>query len=366
MKRMSLVLLWCVPAFGGFSWSTQLTYDHTKVGAGIENESNFPAVIFGSDASLKTTANGGKVISSSGADILAFSDSACSSQIPSELEFYDGANGILDLHVKLSLLSSIGDGSIYLCVGNAAPPARMSGVWDSYFQQVLHVSSGTTLNLSDSSGNGYAASGVSSPGATAGKIDGGVSFNGSGQYLTTTANIINNNTDLFTVSAWAYPNGTSGSRNIFASGALGGGFSIQLRQDNSDWNSYIYNGGLPNASYAGGVIPNTWSYVVTTWDGSNLTLYVNGLLRASTPATSRARAGTLSGWGNDVLDGFQYWLGSLDEMRVSNVARSAGWISTEYQNGNAPGNIGSPGFWTWGSWRAPGGTNTSAGIPIVM
>jgi len=366
MKLVSIFLLFCLPAFGGFSWSTHLTYDHTKVGAGAENESNFPALVFGSDTSLKTAANGGKVNSPAGADILAFSDAACSSQIPSELEFYDGTNGIVDLHVKISTLSFTSDAGIYLCVGNVAPPSRISGVWDAHFQQVLHVSNGTILNLSDSSGNGYAASSVSNPGAAAGKIDGGMSLNGSDQYIATTANIINNNTDPFTVSAWVYPNGTSGVRNVFASGAAGGGFSIQLRQDGADWNAYAYNGGAPNATYAGGVAANTWSHMVTTWDGNVLALYVNGSLRGSTALTSRARAGAVSSWGSDALDGGQYWLGSLDEMRVSNSARSAGWISTEYQNENAPGNIGAPGFWSWGSWQVSGNAMITAGIPIVM
>ena len=39
--------------------------------------------------------------------------------------------------------------------------------------------------------------------------------------------------------------------------------------------------------------------------------------------------------------------GILDEIRVSGSERSADWIKAEYNNQNAPSNIGSPGFWTW-------------------
>jgi hypothetical protein len=39
----------------------------------------------------------------------------------------------------------------------------------------------------------------------------------------------------------------------------------------------------------------------------------------------------------------------LDEVRVSNIARSAGWISTEYRNQSNPGNLGAPGFYAVGA-----------------
>ena len=34
---------------------------------------------------------------------------------------------------------------------------------------------------------------------------------------------------------------------------------------------------------------------------------------------------------------------------MSSVARGADWIKAEYNNEKAPGNIGAPGFWTWGT-----------------
>jgi hypothetical protein len=40
--------------------------------------------------------------------------------------------------------------------------------------------------------------------------------------------------------------------------------------------------------------------------------------------------------------------GLLDEVHESNsTIRSASWYLAEYNNQNAPGNVGSPGFWTW-------------------
>jgi hypothetical protein len=40
---------------------------------------------------------------------------------------------------------------------------------------------------------------------------------------------------------------------------------------------------------------------------------------------------------------------TLDEVRVSNTVRSAGWILTEYRNQSNPGNLGVPGFYAVGA-----------------
>ena len=37
-----------------------------------------------------------------------------------------------------------------------------------------------------------------------------------------------------------------------------------------------------------------------------------------------------------MTDGTGYFNGAIDEVRLSNVARSAAWISTEYNNQYAP------------------------------
>jgi hypothetical protein len=63
---------------------------------------------------------------------------------------------------------------------------------------------------------------------------------------------------------------------------------------------------------------------------------------------------SLAGWGGAYIANFSDnlgvnydWPGGIDDLRVSNSNRSADWIKAEYNNQSAPGNIGSPGFWTW-------------------
>jgi trimeric autotransporter adhesin len=47
-------------------------------------------------------------------------------------------------------------------------------------------------------------------------------------------------------------------------------------------------------------------------------------------------AGNVNYFGTDGGGG-DYLNGILDEVRISKIARSAGWITTEYRNQNAPG-----------------------------
>ena len=351
------------PSFAAFSWKVQLTYDHTKVGGGTENESSFPALISISDSSIKTTANGGKVSSSTGADLLAFSDSGCSTQLPSELEFYDGTGGAAILWVEVSTLSYTSNGSIYVCTGNASPPARMPNPWDANFSGVWHLPNGSTLTANDSTTNANDGT-VTGATAGAGKIDGAGSFNGTSNYIAFT-NTISPSSVSF--GAWLYWEDSTGHAfPLFLGNSSGYGFFISGGADNCGYGNVIdvlVPGSTCDAANSSYVLPtNAWTYVVATFNGSTWALYANGSLQSSQGG----------GHGNpDIPGGIDYYgLGSgsfhglVDEARVSSVARSAGWISTEYQNQNAPGNIGSAGFWTFGSWApvAPG----SRGFQIVM
>jgi hypothetical protein len=79
-------------------------------------------------------------------------------------------------------------------------------------------------------------------------------------------------------------------------------------------------------------------------DSAGMRIYINGVEDASnnTPSTLSSTSaaftlGALSDFG-DLYDGV------LDEVRISNVARSADWILTEYNNQSDPGS-----FYTIGS-----------------
>ena len=83
---------------------------------------------------------------------------------------------------------------------------------------------------------------------------------------------------------------------------------------------------------------NTWSHLASTYDGTTLRLYVNGVQVASRAQTGAiaTSSGTLT-IGGDALYG-QHFSGRIDEVRIYNSALSASEIQTDM---NTP--IGTPG-----------------------
>ncbi len=73
-----------------------------------------------------------------------------------------------------------------------------------------------------------------------------------------------------------------------------------------------------------------WHYVVMTYDGSQIKLYVDGALQDNTSYSGSINT------NNDNLVLGEAFTGTLDELRVSNTDRSAAWINTSFYNTNSP------------------------------
>ena len=111
------------------------------------------------------------------------------------------------------------------------------------------------------------------------------------------------------------------------------------------------------ANWIGSTVLSTgnWYHIVVTYDGSSTAnkpqIYINGV--ADTIATMSAPSGTVSNDGTTPLMLANYNTGNIgttglyDEFRYSNIARSAGWVATEYKNESAPSS-----FYTLGSTLA--------------
>ena len=74
-----------------FSYSRAIRIDHTKVSN--TDQTNFPVLISGTYSFLATVANGGKVQSASGFDILFASDCFGTIKLDHEIESYNPAPG---------------------------------------------------------------------------------------------------------------------------------------------------------------------------------------------------------------------------------------------------------------------------------
>jgi hypothetical protein len=323
-------------------------------------QTDFPMLISGTYSYLATVANGGKVqaacnqttiVISVGCDLIFTSDAAGSTLLSWEFETYNATTGAVNIWVKVP---SIANGTvIYMFYGKAGVAAFLGGVngtWNSAYKSVWHLPDGSSLAAGESTSNANTGT-VSLAVAGAGKIDGAASFSGTAADKVTAASTTANTfTGDFTVSLWvnwtssalAYQN-FAGSNNTFTSNASflrvwGTGEANAALRSKIGIGNPTHDGSsavVSNASLGSGA----WTYVVAARTSNVITLYINGAVDKVGAADSStydfSQGGTCI--GNSPWDGVNgYFKGLLDEVRLSNSARSADWIAAEYNNQFAP------------------------------
>jgi parallel beta-helix repeat protein len=310
----------------------EIVINHNNV---VGNLTNFSVLIDITDNGLRSHAQG------NGHDIV-FTDNS-GSKLNHQTEVYDNTNGHLVAWVGVPSLSSMNDTILFMYYGNPACSDQENsiGVWDSNYVMVQHLNQTSGILYDSTSYNNNGTPSNVTLGVN-GKIDGADNFNGVNGYVD-----FGNATSLkpvsqITVEAWA------------KFGSLVSG--IDAPRFISDWHQSITSdrwifSEYPTNSFGWYVTnynesnvasvtfsPNlsTWYHLVGVYDGSAVKLYVNGSLVGSSPLS-----GNMNGGGSSIRIGEEaeaggYFNGIMDEVRISNVARSAAWISTEYNNENNP------------------------------
>ncbi len=297
-------------------------------------QTDFPVLISVTDARFKSVANGGHVKNSSGFDIRPYADSTLLTAIIGyELERYNGSTGEVIMWVKRS---SVSDGLItYLAYGDASITTDGSSTttWSNNFISVYHLKDGTTLSVADSLGtNNGINHGVT---AVTGQVDGGGGFASvSNQYIDIGNTI---NPAAITFSAWVKATSFPFDYNPPISRFNSTNIRAELFAKSNGKLAIFFGNGSTILGYDGTgshtLSTSTWYYLVAAYDSSaGTTAYVN----ASSDRT-QAASGTLSTTPAVSIIGRQagnnrYWDGVLDECRIASVARSADWVTTEYNN----------------------------------
>jgi hypothetical protein len=299
-----------------------------------------------------------------GGDIL-FTAGDGVTKLDHEIESYNEITGKLVAWVEVPSLSGSADTGLYIYYGNTTLAAgdnqwNVNGTWDEdgseNFKAVWHLdeSSGTQIGDSTSYGNTGTKLSATEPNPAAGQLAGAQYFDGSNDIIT-----INNSSGVghvldftggpFTLSAWFNPQAIN--RHIvgkragvpdqyqFGVGAADPPNVFFGDTDEQGW-------GSTGLRYDG----TTWYYGTVVVDASgNPELYVNG---AQETWNGDARPFTFTHQDVDVTIGMHTaapFHGSIDEVRISGVARSAEWIQTEYNNQKAPA-----AFYTVGIEETPG------------
>src|SRR2546422_8439890 len=124
-------------------------------------------------------------------------------------------------------------------------------------------------------------------------INGAFSFDGVNDRIDIGDSATLDLTGGFTLEAWVYPTATSGWRTVILKEQNNGlTYGLYARENTARPSGWVNTGGV-DQSVAGttALTLNTWTHLVTTFDGSALRLYVNGIL-VQTSAASGAAAGS--------------------------------------------------------------------------
>lgn len=298
-------------------------------------QTDFPVLVSQTDARFKTVGNGGHVQNSSGFDIRPYSDSGLTTAITGyALERYNATTGEVVMFIKVGSLSS-STTPIYLAYGNASLTTDGSSTttFSNNYLGVYPLQDGTTLIVGSSTGsNNGTNSGAT---ATSGMIDGGAAFFSASIALGTAMN-----PSAVTYAAWVNP-------TSFPAAYV----SVISRNDGSFNCSLLVKSTGKMACYVSAnaqvffdpgshtLSTGTWYHLVMTYDSSaGLIGYVNGASDGTAAANGTANTNAISTFiGSDPSTGGRGWNGKIDQVTISSVARSANWITTEYNNQSAPG-----------------------------
>jgi hypothetical protein len=297
---------------------------------------------------------------SNGNDIL-FTSSNGVTKLSHEIEKFTSSTGALVAWVKVSSLLSSVDTDLYMYYGNPTCGSQQDAVnvWDTNFKGVWHLKedpSGAAPQMKDSTkaNNGTSGGTMTSGDQLACKINGGLDFDGSDDNINCgDINAVNEATAL-TVSAWVKCLDLTRDGMILAKDTFAANSELLFWRDETtatggrtDTLSAEVGTGSADARYYGstGLLnDNNWHFVVITYVGGSATGlrgYIDGVEDTAQSPVSTASVSALRNTTNPVYigrsqGGSPYFTGDIDEVRISNTARTAAWISTEYSNQNSP------------------------------
>lgn len=311
-------------------------------------------------AELATPGNGGNVESSNGYDIV-FTD-IDNTQLAHEIELYDPVTGRIVMWVNVPTLGATVDTQIRMYYGDSSVTVsqeNVSSVWDANYAGVWHMAedpstdtdgdcAGAGFELCDSTANGNhgnAFGTFTGSELVGGQIGNAISFDGATEYFSIphSASVDIGGSQL-TVEAYGY-----GSQPYDLDAAyITKGPGMNLEQYMLGVNNY--SSGIDDINlrvttsaqhyrHDQGTKPsNVWTHSVMRYDdslpsGQEFQLFVDGSSVFQTAADGTLNQGVNEAYiGKRLTTDNRFYQGQIDEIRLSNVARSNEWIATTYNN----------------------------------
>ncbi|NTW32458.1 MAG: DUF2341 domain-containing protein [Bacteroidetes bacterium] len=332
-----------------FNYRKKITIDELKVDADL---TDFPVLVKLTSSNFDFS----KALSS-GNDI-RFTSSDGTTLLKYGRERHDNVNSLAEYWVKVPSVSGTVNTDFYIYYGNfsASDGADQTNVWDSNFKGVWHMNDFTSGTIADATINSSTGTkkGTGEPAEADGKVGKAQNFDNSDDYISSNYTIDPSTISNFTIEAFIKWSGTLSNfispiiinvkdvDNYLGIGVTGSGkFTWHIRKTGNT---------LRRQRVTGNVIPSgTWKYVVITKTGDNdVTAYIDAVENTSREdqsddsfgGTVQVKIGRQDGGYPSTFDGI------IDEVRVSNTARSAAWIKASYNTENNS-------FVTYGSEDTP-------------
>src|SRR3990172_2993635 len=242
--------------------------------------------------------------------------------LPYHIEKFDSLNEIGLIWVQLPKLAAGKTDHVWMKYGNpnAAPVQDAKAVYDANFVAVYHVEAPGLPG--DQTANANNAAQSTAEHVPASIIGAGAKFNGSQKIVIPASPSLKFGDTGFTFSAWIKITAPQRDAVLFARQDGADGVSVHI--DQSKTYVRIARGGkTQETARTGELAPGAWHHLAVT-GGPRLAVYVDGRETAALDAATPALAGDVvlgasAGGGN-------FFSGELDEVQLSSIVRSAGWI----------------------------------------
>ncbi|MDF1673628.1 MAG: DUF2341 domain-containing protein, partial [Vicingaceae bacterium] len=349
MKKYYCLLLFLtllvIASYGqlpGYGYFKTITIQSSQVNGGVAHV-DFPVLISHTDPDLRSILNGGNVENSNGFDI-RFTASDGITLLDHQLEDYDSTSGSITIWVRIPSLSTSANTDIIMHYGNSSISVDSSvpTVWDTNYKGVWHLNNDEFDGTSNT--NNLVSTGtVNAPLA---EIAGGQSFsfneklNGGIQpELRILGDVtVESWVNFNTLQTGAGDNSIIGYGNPALANADNHSYKLNVLNTNQLRAFWEYGSGIGEgavSTLAAPIVLGAWNHLAFSRNSTSrtITFYFNG-----------AQLGAPVGYGNNPNGGAnsEIFLGEgfpgfdldglLDECRVSDIERSADWMSTSYNS----------------------------------
>ncbi len=320
-----------------WSYRRKIFFDNTLTNLGVEPENliDFPVLVKLEDG-VNIDYNKTNI---DGSDI-RFVDTD-GTELSYEIEQWD-ETGDSFVWVKVPQIDVGDQDYIFIYYGNGLAIDNQNGsdVWSNGYKAVFHNNDVTSSTIHDSVSDiqGF-KKGSGEPLELEGMINKAQKYDGSNDYSIVNTNFISNPTSL-TIASWFRKTGEGntyecvlhrGVSNTIGSSEywMGVDLSDNLTATIGATTGVGWNAGLTTVK----ATLNEWYYLVASWDGSVVRVYINGQYNKQYNLASSGNLSTPTRMGSSD-NGLQYQFnGDIDELSISNIGRSSAWVSSEYKSG---------------------------------